>query len=158
MMARIGKLVFDDLYLHVTAIDYVEDASQKALIAATLKCLPKGQTESINVIKLNLKSGKISLLEYERFEEVAFPTLLGSWVIEPNTESPSYRTYRSSLNPPILHRKELLVTQSHPKHKEWRQLTKEAEELGLFDNTQTIGFRKNWLQLIAEKGFSLSSK
>ena len=42
MMARIGKLVFDDLYLHVTAIDYVEDASQKALIAAALKCL-RGQ-------------------------------------------------------------------------------------------------------------------
>jgi DNA phosphorothioation-associated putative methyltransferase len=122
-----------------------------------LKCLPKGQTESINVIKLNLRSGKISLLEYEPFEEVAFPTLLGSWVIEPNTDSPSYRTYRSSLNPPILHRKELLVPPSHPKHKEWQQLTKEAEELGLFDNTQTIGFRKNWLQLIAEKGFSLSS-
>lgn len=155
-MSKIGKLVFQDFYLHVTAIDHVEDASHKALIAAALKCLPEGQTESINVIKLNLRSGKISLLEYEPFEEVAFPTLLGSWVIESFTKSPTYRSYRSSLNPPILHRKELLVAPSHPKHNEWQKLTKEAEELGLFENTRTIGFRKNWLQLIASKGFSLT--
>ncbi len=155
-MTEIGKKVFEDFYLHVSAIDTVQDENYKALISAAFKCLPEGKTGLINVIKINLRSGKISLLEYEAFEEVAFPTLLGSWVIEPHTESPSYRTYRSSLNPPILHRKELLVTQSHPKYKEWQKLTTEAEELGLFDNTRTIGFRKNWLKLIAEKGFSLS--
>ena len=156
MMSKIGKLVFEELYLHVTAVDYVEDVSHKALIATAFRCLPEGQKDAINVVKLNLRSGKISLLEYEPFEEFAFPTLLGCWVIEPHKESHSYRSYRSSLNPPILHRKELLVAPSHPMHKEWQQLTKEAEELGFFENTRTIGFRKNWLQLIASKGFSLS--
>lgn len=156
MMSKIGKLVFEELYLHVTAVDYVEDVSHKALIATAFRCLPEGQKDAINVIKLNLRSGKISLLEYEPFEEFAFPTLLGSWVIEPYKESPSYRSYRSSLNPPILHRKELLVAPSHPMQNEWQQLTKEAEELGFFENTRTIGFRKNWLQLIASKGFSLT--
>lgn len=155
-MTQVGKRVFDDLYLHVSAIDTVQDENHKALIAAAFKTIPEGKTDSINVIKINLRSGKISLLEYEPFEEAAFPTLLGSWVIEPSSESPSYRTYRTSLNPPILHRKELLVSHLHSDQKEWQRLTREAEDLGLFDNTRTIGFRKNWLELIAEKGFSLS--
>jgi len=155
-MTQVGKKVFDDLYLHVSAIDTVQDENHKALIAGAFKAIPKGKTDSVNVIKINLRSGKISLLEYEPFEEAAFPTLLGSWVIEPTSESPSYRTYRTSLNPPILHRKELLVSHLHPDQQEWQRLTREAEDLGLFDNTRTIGFRKNWLELIAEKGFSLS--
>ncbi len=156
-MTKIGKRVFDDLYLHISAIQSVQDESHKALITAAFKCLPEDAISSINVIKINLRSGKISLLEYEPFEEAAFPTLLGSWVIEPSSESPNYRTYKNSLNPPILHRKELLVHPSHPDFPAWQRLTAEAEELGLFDNTRTIGFRKNWLELIEGKGFSLTS-
>lgn len=156
-MNQIGKKVFDDLYLHITAIESLKEQSHMQLIEAALKCLPEDIRNAINVVKINLKSGKISLLEYEPFEEAAFPTLLGCWVFEPLSESPSYRTYRNSLNPPILHRKELLVKQSHSGRQEWERITREAEDLGLFEKNRTIGFKKNWLQLIAEKGFSLNS-
>jgi DNA phosphorothioation-associated putative methyltransferase len=156
-MTSIGKQVFDDLYLHVSAIETVRDEAQKALISAAFKTIPEEKYSAINVVKLNLRSGKISLLEYEPFEESAFPTLLGSWAIEPSSDTPTYRTYRTSLNPPVLHRKELLVAPNYPGREGWLRLTAEAEELGLFENTQTIGFRKNWLQLIESKGFSLTS-
>lgn len=156
-MTLIGKRVFDDLYLHVSAIETVQEEAHQALISAAFKCIPEEKSSAINVVKLNLRSGRISLLEYEPFEESAFPTLLGSWVIEPSTDTPTYRTYRTSLNPPILHRKELLVAPNYPGREEWQRLTAEAEELGLFDNTRTIGFKKNWLQLIAGKGYSLTS-
>jgi DNA phosphorothioation-associated putative methyltransferase len=157
-MISIGKRVFDDLYLHVSAIDSVRDEAHQALIKAAFKCIPEDQTSMINVVKLNLRTGKISLLEYEPFEESAFPTLQGGWVIEPSSDSPTYRTYRTSLIPPVLHRKELLVEPNYPGREEWQRLTVEAEELGLFDNTRTIGFRKNWLQIIKGKGFSLTSR
>ena len=156
-MTLIGKRVFDDLYLHVSAIETVQEEAHQALISAAFKCIPEEKSSAINVVKLNLRSGRISLLEYEPFEESAFPTLLGSWVIEPSSDTPTYRTYRTSLNPPILHRKELLVAPNYPEREEWQRLTAEADELGLFDNTRTIGFKKNWLQLIAGKGYSLTS-
>jgi DNA phosphorothioation-associated putative methyltransferase len=156
-MIPIGKRVFEDLYLHVSAIEILRDEIHQALITAAFKCVPEEKASAINVVKLNLRSGKISLLEYEPFEESAFPTLLGGWVIEPSSDTPTYRTYRTSLNPPILHRKELLVAPNYPGREKWQRLTAEAEELGLFDNTRTIGFRKNWLQLIEGKGFSLTS-
>ena len=77
-MKEIGKRVFDDLYLHVSAIDSVQDEVHRELISSAFNCLPESKTESINVIKINLLTGRISLLEYEPFEEAAFPTLLGS--------------------------------------------------------------------------------
>ncbi len=156
-MTSIGKKIFDDLYLHVSAIETVRDEVHQALISAAFKRIPQEKASLINVVKLNLRSGKISLLEYEPFDESPFPALLGSWVIDPTSDSPTYRTYRTSLNPPILHRKELLVTQDYPNREDWQRLTAKAEELGLFDITRTIGFRKNWLQLIEGKGFSLTS-
>jgi len=154
-MLKVGKKVFDDLYLHVSAVGLVEDQSHKSLISAAFSCLPHDKHQLVNVIKLNVRSGKISLLEYRDFDHEPFPTLVTSWSIEPHSVLPTFRTYQSSLNPPILHRKELLVHHTHPKHAEWANLTKEAESLGLFENTRTIGFQKNWEQLIYLKGFKL---
>jgi hypothetical protein len=48
------------------------------------------------------------------FENDPFPTLNGSWTVDPQNGAVSFRSYSSSLNPPILHRKELLVTADHP--------------------------------------------
>jgi len=38
-MTSIGKRVFDDLYLHVSAIDALRDETHQALITAAFKCL-----------------------------------------------------------------------------------------------------------------------
>jgi hypothetical protein len=155
-MKTIGKKVFDDLYIHKSAIDLLAEDSYKNLITSAISLLPLEIRGSINVYKINTKTGRISLLEYTEFEAEPFPTLLSSWVIEPHTEIATHRTYRNSLNPPILHRKELLVDIRHPKFKEWTILTKEAESIGLFGKTRTIGFKKNWEALISEKGYELT--
>lgn len=154
-MASIGKKVFDDLYIHKSAIGLLVENSHKNLISSAISLLPLEAQNSINVYKINTKTGRISLLEYTDFESEAFPILLSSWVIEPSSETPTHRTYRNSLNPPILHRKELLVDLKHSKHQEWSAITKEAESIGLFENTRTIGFKKNWELLIFEKGYEL---
>lgn len=154
-MALVGKKVFDDLYIHKSAIGLLVEDSYKNLISSAICLLPLEAQNSVNVYKINTKTGRISLLEYTDFEREAFPALLSSWVIEPSSETPTHRTYRNSLNPPILHRKELLVDINHPKYQEWSVITKEAESIGLFQNTRTIGFKKNWELLISEKGYEL---
>lgn len=88
---------------------------------------------------------------------MAFPELLRSWSFDSgNLASPTYRVYSSSLNPPILHRKELLVPVTDLRRGQWAEVTANAESLGLFDEPQTIGFRLNWERLIASKGYALS--
>ncbi|MDH4478675.1 MAG: DNA phosphorothioation-associated putative methyltransferase [Rhodoferax sp.] len=154
-MNGVGKKVFDDLYLHTSALKAIEDVPRRTLIEHSFNLLPNDCYEKISVIKLNVKSGRISLLEYIDFDLDPFPTLGDSWLIEPNSTVPVFRTYRASLNPPILHRKELLVANSYPNREVWCKTTQEAESLGLFANTKIIGFKRNWERLIAGMGYEL---
>ncbi len=156
-MSTIGKRVVDELYIHLSALPQLANMDHRRQIEQALENLPGGKDISPNVAKLNLRTGKVSLLAYPDFEERPFPELAASWVFSPGASvSPTYRHYRDSLNPPILHRKELLLGVDHPERGRWQQLTETAEALGLFDDTSTIGFKLNWERLIAEKGYRLA--
>lgn len=149
----IGKRILDDLYVHLSAIDSLAEQHRERVERALDAC-PAAADSRPNVAKLNLRSGQLSLLLYRDFETIPFPELDASWVFSPEDQrSPKFRTYRDSLNPPVLHRKELLVGKDHPQRASWSELSKTAESLGLFDDTTSIGFRLNWDRRIAEKGF-----
>jgi hypothetical protein len=87
-----------------------------------------------NVIRLDSAGGSVALLDYPRFFEEAFPVLARSWKVEPEAGRCTLRSYRESLNPPILHRKELLLPPTHPQISVFSELTQEAERIGLFDD------------------------
>ncbi|MEA3274479.1 MAG: hypothetical protein U9Q81_04135 [Pseudomonadota bacterium] len=72
--------------------------------------------------------------------------------IDLRTGEMGYRTYEDSLNPPILHRKELLLPEDHPRRTEYAALTQAAETIGLFDEPTRTGYRRQWEQLVREKG------
>ena len=156
MATKIGKRVVDDLYVHVDAIDQLENVEHRRGIIEAMGRVPASGGMVPNVAKLNLRTGRLSLLAYLDFHEDPFPELAASWAFAPGFATPpTYRTYQSSLNPPILHRKELLVPASHPNREHWAEITKTAESLGLFDDTSTIGFRLNWTRLVESKGYRL---
>ena len=158
-MSRIGKRVVDDLYVHLSALDHLEDLEQRQRIEAAIQFAATASDHSPTVAKLNLRTGRLSLLAYSDFDEDPFPQLAASWSFASgSTNAPSYRTYTDSLNPPILHRKELLVPATYPGREAWAQLTSTAEALGLFDDTTTIGFKLNWERLVASKGYRLSGE
>ncbi len=153
-MARIGKQVMDDLYVHVSAIDGLDTTVQDRITAARAM-LGNALPFSPNVVKLNLRTGRLSLLAYLDFDEAPFPELAASWSFSAAAAHPVLRTYDTSANPPILHRKELLVPPDYPGREQWVELTAAAESLGLFDETSTIGFRLNWLRLIESRGYRM---
>lgn len=151
MALSIGKTVGDHLYVHVSALDSINPEKRSAVRAA-LETLDPSSQRSVNVIKLHNTSGRVSLLVYPAFEAEPFPVLSASWTQAENGAL-RYRSYEDSSNPPILHRKELLVADTHPQRDEWAQRTRVAEELGLFDNVRPIGFLANWERVIAEKAY-----
>jgi hypothetical protein len=61
----------------------------------------------------------------------------------------------TSANPPILHRKEALLTTDHPLHAKFARLTQQEEKHGLLDDTATIGTKEGWQARLAETGFVL---
>jgi DNA phosphorothioation-associated putative methyltransferase len=97
---------------------------------------------AFNVIKF--KADTISLLLYEDFDSSAFPALLEAHTIKLSQESVSQSSYRSSDNPPILHRKELLLLPNDPRRARFASLTNSLEALGLFNKTNGIGRRRQW--------------
>jgi hypothetical protein len=156
-VASIGKRVFDELYVHLSGLDQLKDNEQRRRVADALCRVTTTGEHQPNVAKINLRTGRVSLLAYKDFEETPFPELAASWVFASSSLGPPlFRVYADSMNPPILHRKELLVPASHPRRDMWVRLTATAEALGLFEDTTTIGFKLNWEQLIASKGYSLA--
>ena len=152
-MKKLGKRVFDDHYIHVSAIDHLDSEEQIDTIRRTIKKLDDADKRLVNVIKINVRSRRVSLLEYSNFDTEPYPILLSSWVCEFGADDLKHRTYSNSINPPILHRKELLVDLDFPMRDSWIRTTQEAESIGLFEDTSTIGFKKNWEKRIFGLGF-----
>ena len=154
--APFGKRVLDDLYIHT---DYLKlllnDPSYGQLVQAALDSMSQDNLNLCNVAKINLNRHRLSFLQYLNFDQDPFPTLNGSWVFDPIKLDFSHRSYSNSLNPPILHRKELLVPHHHPQRAQWQGVTNSAEALGLFSSGKPIGFKLNWLRLISDKSLRL---
>lgn len=150
----VGKRVADHLYAHVAALSSWPP-TLRALVdhAESLAQLVAG--EHFNVVKIHASGEQLSLLSYETFDEAPFPTLTKSWRISLHTDGVVYRDYTQSRNPPILHRKEALLPPTDPRIERWAELTRSAEALGLFDDTSRIGFREQWAEHIAIKGYAL---
>jgi DNA phosphorothioation-associated putative methyltransferase len=152
----IGKRILDDIYVHTDFLHHLEQKEDfRLLLQHALSAMNAEELKSCNVAKINIQKNRLSFLQYLNFEEDPFPTLNGSWIFDAESEKFKLRSYSLSLNPPILHRKELLVGPEHPRRAQWARITKSAEEIGLFSSGRPIGFKLNWQQLIAEKGFRL---
>jgi len=136
-----GKMVGGAKYIHCKAIYLLEPAEQELLKFARSLIDEKCRW---NVIKIDLKNKNIiSFLNYEDFEKEEFPKLLNSWQVNTSTCETKIKNY-SSNNPPILHRKELLLPPNDEKINQYRALTSELEELGAFSNPIKIGTKKHW--------------
>ena len=64
--------------------------------------------------------------------------------------------YRTSENPPVLHRKETFLSPTHPSYAKFARLTQQEERHGLLDETSTIGTRVGWQTRLTEFGFRLA--
>ena len=151
----VGKKIADFRYLHTSALSELDDESRNNVrkAEAVARITPEGQ---YNVIKIRESVPEISFLNYPTFFEEAFPILEQSWKVNLDTGQCRYRVYSESNNPPILHRKELLLPPSHPDTQRFLELTKEAESIGLFDDTTRIGFLQDWDRLLTLKGYEVS--
>jgi DNA phosphorothioation-associated putative methyltransferase len=151
---NIGKLVARDVYFHVSLLeDLPETVRCNVEKGIALTRLTVGS--DFNVVRLDHSMSDMSLLDYPNFFGEAFPALYRSWFINLDQQTYRYRSYESSINPPILHRKELLIAADHPQRSVFEQLTLTAEQIGLFDDPTRIGFQRAFGALIKQRGYRL---
>jgi DNA phosphorothioation-associated putative methyltransferase len=150
----IGKKVLNNIYWHC-GLTSAQNAEVQKHIAEAEKLSGLQPNSDYNVVKYAINGGSLSLLWYPGFFEDPFPILEKSYRIDLKSSRVEKRSYKASLNPPVLHRKELLLSPNDPHIPLFTELTATAEQLGLFENPIYIGFKQAWENLIAEKGFQL---
>ena len=154
MSTNIGKTIGNRVYIHIDALHHLPSDSQQKINHA-ISIAGAHPAEQANVFRLETDTQHVALLHYPNFYDNAFPQLRESWRIDTTDNTVSYRTYENSLNPPILHRKELLIPPDHPRAAEYRSLTESAETIGLFDDTTRIGYQAQWNHFVRERGYEL---
>ena len=104
-----------------------------------------------NVLKFSTRDLKISFLSYPKFHTDPHPSLAKSVSVNLVTGKVKTTEFSNRSNPPILHRKETFLPPDHPRTKLYTSLTESEEEIGLYENTSTIGFKLNWDKLVRSK-------
>ena len=153
-MIQLGKQVAGNTYIHISLADSLDECVRSALDSAITVAKVTPDID-FNIVKIHAGEKSISLLEYPDLNDVAFPSLNRSWIIDVESQLVRHRTYSNSLNPPILHRKELLLPATHPQREQFEALTKSAEQVGLFDDPHRIGFKQAWETLLTRKGYKV---
>ena len=106
-----------------------------------------------NILKLQLPS-RIGFLTYDDFAS-PFPILVHSLALDVSAGAGRHADYRDHDNPPILHRKELLLPACHPLAAPAAALTARLEARGAFADPRRIGTVEGWRGALADVGLAL---
>jgi hypothetical protein len=134
----VGKRVRGSTYVHASACDWLEPEQ--------LTLLRRAERLARDFVWNVARIGKsdVSLLDYPSFDEDPFPPLRASLKIEPATGKVAPRGFAAAANPPILHRKELLLSPGDGRAQPWAELTRALVEAGAFADSHRIGHRSQW--------------
>ena len=136
-----GKVVGGASYFHQSAIhlidNYYRDLIARASVLQANSC-------KWNVVKFdNQDSNRLSFLKYQSFDDYAFPSLEKSYQV--NLKKLTFKSRNhSKTNPPVLHRKELLIDPAHSDYQKFESLTKTLEKFGAFKNITKLGTKLRW--------------
>ena len=140
-----GKRVGGYIYLHreaLRSLDLVLHQWAQEIVAE------RWPQEEWNLVKLGMRAQRFSALHYPAFRDDPHPALHHSMSYVAETGKSSSRRYDGSLNPPILHRKEVFVLPSDADRTRFEGLTYAEEQAGLYGNTRRIGHKKNWQEAL----------
>ena len=149
----IGKKLPEAIYIHKDTFQSI-DEQLIHFINAISKAL-KVDNKNWNIVKLSKKDFKLSLLNYPSFFTDSYPPLEQSITIDLVKLTQRITKYSDYDNPPILHRKETMLSDNHPSYEEFKLVTQEGEAAGLYQNSRMIGFKSSWERLIAKHGYEL---
>lgn len=149
-MIRFGKRVGTHVYVHCDAIQELPTVIRA--LATWVAGIASDHAFDYNILKFGIKKPSVSLLHYPAFWHQAFPLLSKSATVDLEGRRLRITDYSKRSNRPVLHRKELLLPTCHSHYQKFSAVTKQAEELGLFRCTQSIGLQKGWRKVLSEKG------
>jgi len=111
-----------------------------------------GELPSATVVKLSLGTPTVTYFEYPDFDRVPHPTLASAYEVSLDRLDCVYRDYSGHDDPPILHRKEILLSTSDPRRARFARLTRQEQRAGLYRDPAGIGRRSEWQRRVESVG------
>lgn len=148
----IGKRLTNSFLIHISALDRLDP-----LLRLYEGCASRtiGRLENVNVIKFHTSKPQISYLYYPNFDDDPHPLLKTSMRISLRNLRVSYRDYQLQEDTPILHQKDLLVTQDYPDYQKFAKLTVQENDWNLLSNWQQIKSYGGWQTWLEEHSAEL---
>lgn len=150
--STVGKLTVEALYVHRSGV-----AALPAVLRVYEGCARAltGTVEGATVLKLHRHKPQVSYLEYPTFDTDPHPALATVVVARLGQLDVSFKDFRASANPPILHRKETFVPDDYEARDKFARLTRQEERHGLLADGATIGTRDGWQRRLDDMGFDV---
>jgi hypothetical protein len=149
----IGKKLPDAIYIHKSA--FTELPTKLTNVINAVGNALKVPAESWDIVKLSRKDFALSLLSYPTFFSDSYPALSKSVTIDLAKLSHKITDYSKYDNPPILHRKETMISSEHESYEDFCHITQEGENAGLYQDSRHIGFKASWENIINSHGYEL---
>jgi hypothetical protein len=140
-LVRGGKRVHQNCYIHISLLHEQPAAVQR--VVENGRRLARIDDQDFNVIRFSQKQ-QIGFLRYGQFFDDPFPKLESACLVDTIGKKVRRTDFTARDNPPILHRKELLLATEHPNRSQLSALTEVLEKKGLFGNDHRIGYKKQW--------------
>ena len=149
--ALVGKVTPEALYVHVSAV-----ADLPAVLRVYIGCAEAlaGTVEEATILKLHREKPQVSYLAYPRFDTDPHPALGTVVIARLGQLRLTFRDFRDSDNPPILHRKETFVNSGYPGYDRFRRLSEQEDRHDLL-SSPSIGNRDGWERRLEDAGLML---
>ena len=142
-----GYLDDQALYIHR---NLVQDLHPVLRIYVGCAELLYGDLRNVDVVKIHKRSGKVTLLVYDDFEDQPLPELQTR--IKVNLRTQSIDIFDHQAQQQLLYFKERFVAWDHPERPEWESFSEKLRSLGL---DESMGFgptKEQLLELLREGG------
>ena len=111
-----------------------------------------GDLQQVDVLKLHKRSGKITLLVYDDFEDHSLPILQTRIKVNLRTQTIDIFDHQALRQQQLLYFKERYVAADHPRRAEWQRFSEKLRALGL-DESMGFGPSKDeLLQILSQAG------
>jgi len=151
--SSVGKQTPSALHVHRSALSELPPILQ--VYEGCARAL-SGTVEHANLVKLSVTEPQVSYLTYPEFDRNPHPTLASSIIVNLRKLTVDWRDYRSSANPPLLHRKEEFVGDDYPRRSTYAKLTRAETRAGLYERPEIIGTVRGWQGVLTSAGFEIS--
>lgn len=149
--ASVGKLTPEAVYVHVSALD---DLPPLLRVYEGCGQALSGTVEEATIVKLHRQKPQVSYLSYPSFDRDPHPALATVVISRLGRLNLTFRDFRGSSNPPILHRKETFVAPGYAGREKFARLTGQEEKHNLL-SSPTIGTRSGWEERLIDQGLEV---